>query len=157
MTEKPDAKKNDAPIGCGAMLIIVAIIFLAIWGYASCGSRGDSKHAASTSAVASSAPDDTNAPVSAPVDTASDDFLAAARAAGAVGTDDTLRTDGLAACAALRGDVDHPAESAVGISGDLTQPPYSQTQHAADEIVIDAVKFICPDLQSKIDNPLEGN
>ena len=84
------------------------------------------------------APDDHNAA-----------FLAAVRAAGAVGTDNDLSADGMAVCL----DLDQGTDTAIEVSAQLTQAPYNFSQHVADEIVINAVLNICPNDQSKIDNP----
>lgn len=168
MSEGKTKSDKDAPLGCAVVLVILVIIGLIIWGISSCVGGDSSTPTAARSPttsppaavatpastiVRSDASDDVSAPTTSFVDTASVDFLAAVRAAGASGSDDALRTDGLVACAALRGDVDHSAMSAIEVSTEFTLDPYHFSQHAGDELVIDAVKFICPDLQSKIDNP----
>jgi len=85
------------------------------------------------------------------------DYLIAVRAAGAQGSDEQLSTDGLASCADLRGDVNNAPDTVIGASMQLTRPPFNFSPHAADEIVINAVKYICPEMQGKVDDPTGGN
>ncbi|MGW4124891.1 hypothetical protein [Nocardia sp. NPDC004711] len=64
-------------------------------------------------------------------------------------TDDQLKTDGLATCMELRTTSDSVITIAVG----MTRSPFNLTQHETDMVVINAVKDICPEFQSRVDNP----
>jgi len=161
----------------GGPILVVALI---IWGVVSCSSDGSSKHANASTAAASSTssvqwppPPLTNwSPPSTPVttwtplpttvappattpaaDPADDSYLAAVRAAGAQGSDDELNSDGMAACL----DLNQAGETAISAAAQLTGAPFNFSQHAADEIVINAVRYTCPTNESKIDNPTDGN
>lgn len=140
----PEKKKGNPVAGLIGLVVIVAIPIIA---FASCGSH-DNSSASATAAPSSSraAP----APTSAAARPATDQtYLAVLRIAGVPGTDDELLTDGLSTCMDFR----QTSDTAIGIGAQLTAPPFNFEQHAADMIVINAVKYVCPEFQSKIDNP----
>ncbi|MFE3279675.1 DUF732 domain-containing protein [Nocardia sp. NPDC059239] len=79
-------------------------------------------------------------------------YVDALRAAGigrSRASDDQLKTDGLATCMELR----TASDWVITIAVRMTRSPFNLTQHEADMVVIHAVKDICPQFQSRVDNP----
>ncbi len=136
-------KKGNPVVGFFALVVLIAVPIII---FSSCSSHDDTTSSAaaatSTSAIADPVP-----PAAHP--STDQEYLGVLRIAGVSGTDNDLLTDGLSTCMEFR----QTSDTAIGIGVQLTAPPFNFEQHTADMIVINAVKYICPEFQSKIDNP----
>ncbi|MFE2996839.1 DUF732 domain-containing protein [Nocardia sp. NPDC059246] len=133
------------------LLGVVAVVVLV----SQCGSHSDSKKgadataSATMSAASSSAFPAARAAGGSDTDQAYIDDLRAVGISNSKASDDQLKTDGLATCMELR----TTSDSVITIAVQMTRSPFNLTQREADMVVINAVKDICPEFQSRVDNP----